>query len=46
MLEARLVLATVLRTVHLELVTEPPLDLSASLTTRPTEPVEMRVHTR
>ncbi|PSQ02409.1 hypothetical protein BRC94_01570, partial [Halobacteriales archaeon QS_5_70_17] len=35
-LEARLVLATVARRYHLELVTEPPLSLGAGTTARPT----------
>lgn len=46
MLEARLVLATVVGRYHLELVTPPPLNLSASITARPTEPVEMTVRER
>jgi cytochrome P450 len=46
MLEARLVLATVLQSYHLELVSSPSLDLRPSITARPRNPVEMRVHDR
>ncbi|WP_439026845.1 cytochrome P450 [Haloarchaeobius sp. DT45] len=46
MMEARLVLARILQAYHLELVSEPSLDLAASITTRPVSPIEMRVHER
>ncbi|ESP88673.1 cytochrome P450 [Candidatus Halobonum tyrrellensis] len=46
MLEARLVLATLLRRYHFELVSPEELDLVASITSRPTTPVRMRVHER
>jgi cytochrome P450 len=45
LLEARLVLATIVQRYHLELVTE-TLDLAATITTRPTHPIEMTVHER
>lgn len=45
-LEAKLVLATLYQEYHFELVSEPQLSLSPSITTRPTEPVLMRVHER
>ncbi|AEN05008.1 Unspecific monooxygenase [halophilic archaeon DL31] len=45
-LEAKLVLATLYQDRHFELVSEPQLSLSPSITTRPTEPVLMRVHER
>ncbi|MFB6220669.1 MAG: cytochrome P450 [Halolamina sp.] len=45
-LEAKLVLATLYRDYHFELVSEPKLSLAPSITTRPTEPVEMRIHER
>jgi cytochrome P450 len=45
-LEAKLVLATLYQDHRFELVSEPKLSLSPSITTRPTEPVEMRVHER
>lgn len=46
MLEARLVLATLLQRYHLELVSEPSIDLVATITARPRNPVLMRVHER
>ena len=46
MLEARLVLATVLQEYHLELVSSPSLDLRPSITARPKNPVWMQVHER
>ena len=45
-LEAKLVLATLTQHHHFELLSEPKLSLSPSITTRPTEPVLMRVHER
>jgi cytochrome P450 len=45
-LEAKLVLSTLYQNRHFELVSEPKLSLSPSITTRPTEPVLMRVHER
>ena len=46
MMEATLVLATVLRRVHLELVSPPSLRFAWTITTRPKEPIEMTVHER
>ncbi|QLG62259.1 cytochrome P450 [Halorarum salinum] len=46
MLEAKLVLATILRRYRLEPVEPADLDLQASITTRPTGPVRMRVRER
>ncbi|PSQ47873.1 hypothetical protein BRD15_06395 [Halobacteriales archaeon SW_6_65_15] len=46
MLEARLVLATILQEYHLELVSSPSLDLRPSITARPRNPVWMQVHER
>ncbi|WP_459193972.1 cytochrome P450 [Halosimplex sp. J119] len=46
MLEARVVLATLLQQYHLELVSDPSLDLVATITARPRNPVQMRVHER
>ncbi|WP_137286821.1 cytochrome P450 [Halorussus salinisoli] len=46
LLEARLVLATILQEYHLELVSSPALDLRPSITARPKNPVEMKVHER
>ena len=46
LLEARLVLATVLQNYRLELVSSPSLDLRPSITARPRNPVWMRVHDR
>ncbi|UPV99715.1 cytochrome P450 [Halorussus gelatinilyticus] len=46
LLEARLVLATILQEYHLELVSSPALDLRPSITARPKDPVEMKLHER
>ncbi|UPV73665.1 cytochrome P450 [Halorussus limi] len=46
LLEARLVLATILQEYHLELVSSPALDLRPSITARPKRPVEMKIHER
>ena len=46
LLEARLVLATILQEYHLELVSSPALDLRPSITARPKHPVEMKIHER
>jgi cytochrome P450 len=46
LLEARLVLATILQRYHLELVSEPALDLRPSIPARPRDPVEVRVRDR
>ncbi|WP_415381790.1 cytochrome P450 [Halosimplex sp. TS25] len=46
MLEAKVVLATLLQRYHLELVSDPSLDLVATITARPRNPVLMRVHER
>ncbi|MFB6172590.1 MAG: cytochrome P450 [Haloarculaceae archaeon] len=44
--EATLVLATLARAFEVDLVSAPSLDLSVSVTTRPTSPVEVRVAAR
>jgi len=46
LLEAKLVLATLLPRFHLELVSPASLDLLDTITARPSGPVEMRVHER
>jgi cytochrome P450 len=46
LLEAKLVLATVLPRYEFDLVGPAEFDLLASLTTRPSNPVEMRLHER
>ena len=46
MLEAKLVLATILQEFRLELVEPAELDLLASITSRPKDPVRMRIHER
>lgn len=46
LLEATLVLTTMLQRCHLELRPETELDLEAAITTRPTQPVWMTVHKR
>jgi cytochrome P450 len=46
MVEAKLILATLVGQFHLELLSEPEIDLSVSITTRPLEPIEMRVEPR
>lgn len=46
LLEARLVLGTILQEYHLELISSPSLDLRPSITARPRSPVRMRVHDR
>ncbi|WP_435178271.1 cytochrome P450 [Halorussus sp. AFM4] len=46
LLEARTVLATILQEYHLELVSSPALDLRPSITARPRNPVEMKIHER
>ena len=44
--EAKLILATLARRYRLELVSDPEIDLSVSITTRPLDPIEMRVESR
>ncbi|MFB6140303.1 MAG: cytochrome P450 [Halosimplex sp.] len=46
MLEARVVLATLLQRYHLELVSSPDPDLIATITARPRDPVLVRIHDR
>jgi cytochrome P450 len=46
MVEGKLILATLAQRYHLELVSDPDVDLSVSITTRPIDPVEMRVEPR
>lgn len=46
LMEARLVLATILQAYHLELVSSPKLDLRPSITARPRNPVEFRIRGR
>ncbi|RRJ30332.1 cytochrome P450 [Halocatena pleomorpha] len=43
LMEMKLVLATIAQRVSLELVSDAPLDFTASVTTRPTAPIEMVV---
>ncbi|WP_435333285.1 cytochrome P450 [Haloarchaeobius sp. TZWWS8] len=45
-MEAKLLLAIILQEYHLELVSDPKLDLAASITTRPKSPIAMRLHER
>jgi cytochrome P450 len=46
MVEGQLILATLARRFGLELVSDPDIDLSVSITTRPMDPIEMRVRER
>jgi cytochrome P450 len=46
MVEGKLILATLAQQYHLELVSDPNVDLSVSITTRPLDPIEMRVDSR
>ena len=46
MVEGKLILATLARRYHLDLVSDPDVDLSVSITTRPLDPVEARVEPR
>jgi len=46
MVEGKLILATLAQQYHLELVSDPNVDLSVSITTRPLDPIEMRVMPR
>jgi cytochrome P450 len=46
MVEGKLILATLARRYHLDLVSDPGIDLSVSITTRPLDPIEMRVEPR
>lgn len=46
LLEARLLLATIFRRYHLELVSSPSIDLTPGITMRPADPIEVRVHER
>jgi cytochrome P450 len=46
MLEARLLVATIVQRAHLQLVSDPELSLSPAITLRPADAVEMRVNRR
>ncbi|RKD93372.1 cytochrome P450 [Halopiger aswanensis] len=46
LVEGTLILATLARRYHPELVSDPDVDLSVSITTRPLEPIELRVEPR
>jgi cytochrome P450 len=46
MVEGKLILAALARRYHLDLVSDPDIDLSVSITTRPIDPIEMRVEPR
>jgi cytochrome P450 len=46
MVEGKLILAALARRYHLELVSDPDVDLSVSITTRPLDPIEARVEPR
>jgi cytochrome P450 len=46
MLEARLILATVVSQFHLELVSSPSIRFGAGFTMRPKDPIQVRVHAR
>ncbi|WP_226479363.1 cytochrome P450 [Natrinema amylolyticum] len=46
LVEGKLILATLVRNYHLELVSDPDVDLSVSITTRPLDPIEMRPEPR
>jgi cytochrome P450 len=46
MVEGKLILATLARAYSAELVSEPDVDLSVSITTRPVDPIELRVERR
>jgi len=46
MVEGKLILSTLAQRYHLELVSDPDIDLSVSITTRPLDPIEMRVKAR
>ena len=46
MVEGKLILATLAQRYHLDLVSDPDVDLSVSITTRPLDPIEMRVEPR
>jgi cytochrome P450 len=46
MVEGKLILATLAREYSPELVSDPDVDLSVSITTRPVDPIELRVERR
>jgi cytochrome P450 len=46
MVEGKLILATLAQRYHLDLVSDPDVDLSVSITTRPLDSIEMRVEPR
>lgn len=46
MMEAKLLLATIVQRYHLELVSSPSLQFRAGITMRPTDPIEINVHDR
>lgn len=46
LVEGKLILATLAHQYHLDLVSDPDIDLSVSITTRPLDPIEMRAEPR
>jgi cytochrome P450 len=46
MVEGKLILATLVQQYHPKLVSNPDIDLSVSITTRPVDPIELRVEQR
>jgi cytochrome P450 len=46
MVEGKLILATLARRFHTELASDPDVDLSVSITTRPVDPIEVRLTRR
>jgi cytochrome P450 len=46
MVEGKLILATLAQRYHPELVSDPDVDLSVSITTRPVDPIKLRVEQR
>lgn len=46
LMEARLILATIARKYHLELISSPSIRFGAGITMRPKDPIKVRVHER